>query len=133
MSLRPLARSRATGNLPPKAVQPTRIGGIDVVDDTILEHKRAHARPLARVRGRVGSGHDCVVGDGFRDRYRVHRVAAALVVYSMAPSRCCSSVNETLKSKLKSLPSEDAQGNVHPIRCLYTCNFASGARDTGRA
>jgi hypothetical protein len=35
-----------------------------------------------------------------------------------------------LKSKLKSLPSEDAQGNVHPIRRLYACNFASGARDT---
>src|SRR5439155_820857 len=32
----------------------------------------------------------------------------------MTPPRCCSSVNETLKSKLKSLPSEDAQGNVHP-------------------
>src|SRR5260370_34347614 len=37
----------------------------------------------------------------------------------MLPSRCCSSVNETLKSRLKSLPSEDAQGNVHPIRRLY--------------
>ena len=48
----------------------------------------------------------------------------------MPPSRCCSSVNETLKSKLKSLPSEDAQGNVHPIRRLYACSFASGARDT---
>src|ERR1700745_302395 len=27
-------------------------------------------------------------------------------------SRCCSSVNPTLKSKLKSLPNEDAPGNV---------------------
>ena len=51
----------------------------------------------------------------------------------MAPSRCCSSVNETLKSKLKSLPSEDAQGNVHPIRRLYACSFASGARDTAES
>ena len=48
----------------------------------------------------------------------------------MPPLRCCSSVNETLKSKLKSLPDEDAQGNVQPIRCLYACSFASGARDT---
>src|SRR5712691_10864773 len=48
----------------------------------------------------------------------------------MPPSRCCSSVNRTLKSTLKSLPSEDAQGNVHPIRRLYACSLASGARDT---
>src|SRR5262245_43852952 len=45
------------------------------------------------------------------------------------PSRCCASVNSTLKSALKSLPNEDAQGNVHPIRCLYACTFASGARE----
>src|ERR1700739_1151072 len=49
------------------------------------------------------------------------------------PSRCCSSVNETLKSKLKSPPAEDAQGNVHPIRRLYACSFASGARDTAES
>src|SRR5262249_29208558 len=30
-----------------------------VVDDTVLERESAHARPLARVRGRVGSGHGC--------------------------------------------------------------------------
>ena len=51
----------------------------------------------------------------------------------MPPSRCCSSVNQTLKSKLKSLPNEDAQGNVHPIRRLYACSFASGARDTAQS
>src|SRR5439155_14680702 len=47
----------------PEAVQSARIGGIGVVDDTVLEHERAHARPLARVRGRVGSGHGRVVVD----------------------------------------------------------------------
>src|SRR5206468_6347026 len=31
----------------PEAVQSARIGGIGVVDDTVLEHERAHARPLA--------------------------------------------------------------------------------------
>src|ERR687892_1411533 len=41
----------------PEAVQSARIGGIGVVDDAVLEHERAHARPLARVRGHVGSGH----------------------------------------------------------------------------
>ena len=51
----------------------------------------------------------------------------------MPPSRCCSSVNETLKSELKSLPNEDAQGNVQPIRRLYACSFASGARDTAQS
>src|SRR2546425_5738683 len=51
----------------------------------------------------------------------------------MPPSRCSSWVNPTLKSTLKSLPSEDAQGNVHPIRRLYACSFARGARDTAQS
>src|SRR2546425_2179161 len=41
----------------PEAVHPARIGGIGVVDDAVLEHEGAHARPLARVRGHVGSAH----------------------------------------------------------------------------
>ncbi|MCU1311173.1 MAG: hypothetical protein JWO20_2298, partial [Candidatus Angelobacter sp.] len=39
----------------PDAVQSAGISGIAVVDDAVLEHERAHARPLARVRGHVGS------------------------------------------------------------------------------
>jgi hypothetical protein len=42
-------------------------------------------------------------------------------------------VKETLKSELKWLASEDAQGKFHPIRRLYACSFASGARDTAEA
>jgi hypothetical protein len=34
---------------------------------------------------------------------------------------------------LKSLPNEDAQGNVHPIRRLYACSFESDARDTAQS
>src|SRR5262244_1947801 len=41
----------------PETVQSAGISGIGVVDDPVLERERAHARPLARVRGRVGSGH----------------------------------------------------------------------------
>src|SRR5206468_35870 len=48
----------------PEAVQSARIGGIGVVDDAVLEHERAHARPLARVRGHVGSGHGRDLRDG---------------------------------------------------------------------
>src|SRR5258708_9502002 len=51
----------------------------------------------------------------------------------MRAESCCCSVNEMLKSALKSLPDEDAQGNVHPIRRLYACSFASGARDTAES
>src|SRR5258708_6058642 len=59
---------------------------IRFVDDVVLEHERAHARPLARVCGRVGSGHGRVHGDGLWDLCRrVHRVAAALVVVFDAP------------------------------------------------
>src|SRR5207249_7862475 len=66
----------------PEAVHSARVGGIGVVDHAVLERERAHARPLARVRGHVGSGHgregDRPLGGGFRPR--VQRVAAALVV-----------------------------------------------------
>src|SRR5262245_20308174 len=41
----------------PEAVQPARTGRIGVVDDAVLERKRAHTRPLARVRGRIGTAH----------------------------------------------------------------------------
>src|SRR6266704_4814280 len=71
----------------PEAVHSARIGGIGVVDDAVLERERAHARPLARVRGHVGSGHgregDRPLGGGFRPR--VQRVAAALVVVFYGP------------------------------------------------
>ena len=105
-----------------------------MVDDAVLERERAHARPLARVRGRVGSAHGREPATGpspplcWPARHCARRLAP--VVVFDASSRCCSSVNETLKSELKSLPNEDAQGNVHPIRRLYACSFASGARDT---
>ena len=42
-------------------------------------------------------------------------------------------MNETLKSWLKSLPNDDAQGNVHPIRRLYACSFSNGARETAES
>src|SRR6266853_5964701 len=38
----------------PEAVQPARVRRVGVVYDAILELERAHARPLARIRGRVG-------------------------------------------------------------------------------
>src|SRR5438552_2991479 len=41
----------------PEAVESARKRGIGVVDDAVLERERAHARPLARVRGHVGSDH----------------------------------------------------------------------------
>lgn len=39
----------------------------------------------------------------------------------------------TLKSGLKSLPNEDAHGNVQPIRRLNACSFCSGARETAQS
>src|SRR5580704_12064629 len=41
----------------PEAVQSAREGGIGVVDGAILARERAHARPIAKVRGHVGSAH----------------------------------------------------------------------------
>src|SRR6478735_8528762 len=47
----------------PQTIQPARVGGIGVVHDAVLAHERAHPRPLARVGGRVGSGHGGELGD----------------------------------------------------------------------
>src|SRR4029077_474719 len=41
----------------PETVEPSRIGGIGVVDDAVFERECAHARPLANVRRRVRSAH----------------------------------------------------------------------------
>ena len=38
-------------------------------------------------------------------------------------------MNETLKSKLKSLRPDDAHGKLHPIRSRYASSFSSGARE----
>src|SRR5215468_7207142 len=51
----------------PKAVQSAPIGGVGVVDDAVLERERAHAGPLARVRGHVGSAHSRVQGRSLAD------------------------------------------------------------------
>src|SRR5262245_17849066 len=46
----------------PETIQSARVGGIGVVDDTVLQHERAHARPLAMIRGHAGSAHGCELG-----------------------------------------------------------------------
>ena len=48
----------------------------------------------------------------------------------MVPDCHCSLVYAAWKSKLKSLPNEDAQGKLQPIRRLYACNFSSEAWET---
>ena len=39
-------------------------------------------------------------------------------------------MKKTLKSALKSLPNEEAQGKLQPIRFLNLWSFSSGARET---
>src|SRR5262245_8857219 len=71
----------------PEAVHSAGIGGIGVVDDAIVEHECAHARPFARVRGCVGSASGRELGDRLRGRCRVHGVAGTLViVFDAAPA-----------------------------------------------
>src|ERR1700730_13087484 len=55
------------------------------------------------------------------------------VVVSADPLRHCFLVSDPGKSKLKSRLSEDAQGNLRPIRRLYGWSFAGGARDTAES
>src|SRR5690242_20563786 len=71
----------------PEAVQSARIGGIGVVDDSVLERERAHPRPLARIGGQVGSGHGCELGGPLTAGVRLHLqlLAARLVVIFEGP------------------------------------------------
>src|SRR4051812_18788992 len=47
----------------PDAVESARVRGIRVIDDAVFEHERTQARPLARVRGDIGSSHGRDLGD----------------------------------------------------------------------
>src|SRR5258708_5468976 len=67
----------------PEAVQSARIGGIGVVDDAVLERECAHARPLARERGRVRSAHGREDG---------RPLVAARSGAQSAPPRACSCI-----------------------------------------
>src|SRR5262249_10267124 len=75
----------------PETVQSARVGGIGVVDDTVLQHERAHARPLAMVRGHVGSTHGCELGlrpcaATFLPRSPLEHCLASVVVFdALAP------------------------------------------------
>src|SRR6185295_6834297 len=63
----------------PEGVQSARKGGVGVVDDTVLEREGTHARPVSRVRGRVGAG---------RGRDLSHRaLAAAFLALAPFPRR----------------------------------------------
>src|SRR5207245_11708169 len=65
----------------PEAVQSARVGGIGVVDDTVLEHECTHARSLACVCGYVGSGHGRDLGHGALVAAQLQRRAAPVVVF----------------------------------------------------
>src|SRR4029077_7579581 len=70
---------------PPESVESTRIGRIGMVDDAILEHERAHARPLARVGGHVGSGHRRVIADRIARHAGRHPLVVAYRQRRLAP------------------------------------------------
>src|ERR1043165_5739517 len=44
----------------PHRIQSARKGRIGVINDAVVQSERAHARPLANVRGDVGSSCGCV-------------------------------------------------------------------------
>ena len=97
-----------------------------MIDDAVFENEGAHARPLARVGGHIGSGHDRILNDRplaafchcVADPAWRQRRLAPVVVFDASLTLLLLGERE-LKSALKSLPNEDAQGNVQPIRRLY--------------
>src|SRR6185369_3057435 len=68
---------------PPEAVDATRIGGIGMVDATVFEHERAHARPLAHVCGHIGATHGRKFGGPIRRRARGHVGAGPLLAVGL--------------------------------------------------
>src|SRR5262249_7597245 len=86
----PGARARLVASLwgaveplvhPPAAVHSPRVGGVGVVDGAVLPRERAHAGPLAQVRGLVGSGHGREGGSPLAAGLRSPRVLAPVVVF----------------------------------------------------
>src|SRR5581483_5531441 len=68
----------------PENVQSARISRIGMIDRAVIEHERAHARPLARVSGRVRSAYGRARRGSFGCRTRrhldLHRRLAPVVV-----------------------------------------------------
>ena len=123
--------------MPQRPSQSARIGGIGVVDDAALERERAHARPLARVRGHVGSGHGRELGDtplaaGFPDRRHVHRVAAAPVVVFDDPLALLLLGEPDAEVEVEVAAERGRPGKRPPHPPLYA-SFARGARDTAES
>src|SRR5947209_5412949 len=54
-------------------------------------------------------------------------------LYSTEPASSCSGVCAAWKSRLKSVPDDDAHGKLQPMRRLKAYNFSSGARDTAHS
>jgi hypothetical protein len=108
----------------PRAERTQRDGGL------VAPGERAHARPLARVGGRVGSGHgrkdDSPFAAGWRNqraalkRYLRRGLAPVVVFDTLALLFICE---RDIEVGVKSLPNEDAQGKVQPIRALYACSI----------
>src|SRR5215472_14256759 len=64
----------------PETVQSAGIGGIGVIDGAVPAHERAHARPLAGERGRVGSASRRHLDDGALAAGFLPRRSAPIVV-----------------------------------------------------
>src|SRR5262245_60444614 len=86
----PGARARLVASLggtveplvhPPEAIHSARVGGVRVVDRAVLHRERAHAGPLAQVRGLVGSCHGREGGSSLAAGLRSPRVLAPVVVF----------------------------------------------------
>src|SRR5258708_14450245 len=72
-TVEPLVRS-------PEAIEAARISRVGVIDGSVLQHERAHARPIAREPGRIGSTHGSEPANRLRRALRIHRVAATPAV-----------------------------------------------------
>ena len=91
-----------------------------MVDDAVFQDECTHAFPFLQIGADVGAGHRRQIS-GADIRLAGAGDCHARIV-ACGSCRCLiahsSPVNDALKSKLKSLSFEEAQGNDQPIRSL---------------
>jgi hypothetical protein len=103
---------------------------VGVVDRAVVEAKALMPGPSGRQVTQSVPTIDWLQAPRERCSPAAGRGSSSAKLYVTAPASHSCVVCATPKSWVKSLPQEDAQGKLQPIRRWYAWIFASQARDT---
>ena len=116
----------------PQTVESARVRRVGVIDDAVLQDEGAHAGSLACVGGTSVPLMAAILTTLAARRCACHRCLATVVVLDAAVLLFLLGEPDA-EIVVEVAAERRGPGNVHPIRCLYACNFASGARDTAES